>query len=683
MKTRVLILLILILSSATLIADVEMEAYTQDLIIRNRTTFLQEISKKGPGAGYYDVRSQLQNLVYSRTQAALDVGAAARDSITNAKELEARVNEIRAKFIASVGGLPSSDTPLNAKITGIIEEPGLTIEKIIFNSRPNVYVTANLYKPTKLKGKTGAVLFLCGHNINGKGYGVYQSVCRTIAKAGLIVMSIDPVGQGERVGSYERVPGIRGIRWGVKEHNLEGIRSTLMGDSIARYFVHDAIRAIDYLQTRPDVNKDKIGVTGNSGGGTQTALVMICDKRIAAAAPATFIMDYASHMQSGNCQDLEQIWPKMAAYGFDHEDVLLAMCPKPVRVLTVKYDFFPIEGAKRTVDRSSRIWKMMNKPENLDMIEDDSVHKYTTKLMSSAAEFFAYHLNGSINKMDEISVTPITNAQLRCTQTGRVIEEIKDSANVYNESQLRLNEVNNNRKSLMNANNKKYAFEWLRATVSSDRKPCDFNMRIYNSINYENYEAKFILWWSQKGIMNHAVMIREYRLTDKDIPVVAALWNGGIAMINDHASWIWQKCSEGKAVVIFEPTGVGSLLPNSPLTGIDPLGNSGVISSMHFTLMQINDSITAMRTWDTLRFVELLPQLPNVDETDISYETFGRYGVYFKLAKALNPNINNLKTNEFFGSYTDLIKERNYDTYDVSSIILPDCLKYFDFDELN
>src|SRR5258705_11189966 len=118
------------------------------------------------------------------------------------------------------------------------------------------------------------------------------------------------------------------------------------------------MRGVDYMLTRPDIDPNKIGVTGNSGGGTQTSLMMLGDPRIAAAAPATFIMNRETYMNCGGAQDAEQIWPGFTAAGYDHEDILLAVSPKPVRVLAVQYDFFPIEGLRRHAERCKPIWKM-------------------------------------------------------------------------------------------------------------------------------------------------------------------------------------------------------------------------------------------------------------------------------------------------------------------------------------
>jgi hypothetical protein len=284
MKKILISFVILITASMVIHADAELNSLKMDRIGGVSKNLFRDISSETIGTYFYDVHSQLQSYVYTNSQKAFDAGYTARDSISNAKELEARVKDIKAKFIESIGGLPSSNSPLNAKIVGTITESGLVIEKIIYNSRPKAYVTANLYRLSNLKGKTGAVLFVCGHGFEAKAYDEYQTVCRYLAKAGLIAMAIDPTGQGERLGYYEKFLDDTTIQWGTTEHTHEGYQLAMLGDSLAKYMVHDGMRGVDYLQSRPDVNKDKIGATGNSGGSTQSSLMMLCDDRIAAAS---------------------------------------------------------------------------------------------------------------------------------------------------------------------------------------------------------------------------------------------------------------------------------------------------------------------------------------------------------------------------------------------------------------
>lgn len=343
----------------------------------------------------YDVKDELKQLVYDRSFDAFARGDRARDAVVNREQLEARRTKLREKFIEAIGGIPACDTPLNPRTTGIVKGEGYAIEKIIFESRPQTYVTANLYLPDGLSSPRGAVLFLCGHDRDAKHSEEYQTVCQILVHAGLVVLAVDPIGQGERFSYYEADAGELTVADGIFEHEYAGMQCLPLGDGLARYFVHDAMRAVDYLSTRPEVDPARIGVTGNSGGGTQSSMLMLVDPRLAAAAPGTFIMSRQSYLITGQAQDAEQVWLGMSALGFDHEDILMAMAPRPVLVLAVTNDFFPIEGTHRTVERTKRFWEMYGCGEKLKLVEDDSPHKYTAAALTRCGtqEMIRSHLS--------------------------------------------------------------------------------------------------------------------------------------------------------------------------------------------------------------------------------------------------------------------------------------------------
>ena len=256
--------------------------------------------------GYAYPGSQLKDHIYERSRRFFALGDAQRDALRTTDAVRSRQEEIRRVVVANLGGLPPSDTPLNARVTGVVEGDGFRIEKIIFESRPRHYVTANLYLPsTRPSGRTAAVLFLSGHHNTAKTADEYQSVCQTLTRAGLIVLAQDPIGQGERLSYFEPDTKKNPVGIGTRDHDYAGAQCRFVGDTLARYMLHDAMRGIDYLVSRPEVDPAKIGVTGNSGGGTQTSLVMLADPRVAAAAPATFIMNRDSYQRTGQPQDAE------------------------------------------------------------------------------------------------------------------------------------------------------------------------------------------------------------------------------------------------------------------------------------------------------------------------------------------------------------------------------------------
>jgi cephalosporin-C deacetylase-like acetyl esterase len=197
-------------------------------------------------------------------------------------DAERRKQLVRAKLLEIIGGLPDYAGPLNARITGRLDSQGYSIEKVLFESLPGYYVTANLYRPAQ-PGLYPGVLLQAGHTQEGKPEG--QRLAANLALKGFVVLAFDPVGQGEREQTYDRQVNRALAGWSVPEHIQAGAQSMLIGESVARYFIWDAKRAIDYLVSRPDVDADRIAATGCSGGGALTTLIGALDPRLKPSLP--------------------------------------------------------------------------------------------------------------------------------------------------------------------------------------------------------------------------------------------------------------------------------------------------------------------------------------------------------------------------------------------------------------
>ena len=200
-----------------------------------------------------------------------------------------RQTETRKIMEEMVGKFPAK-TPLNPVITGTIKRDGFTVEKLYFESRPGFYVTAALFLPTAKKGKQPAILYCCGHADIAFRREFYQRCILNLVKKGFIVLAFDPVGQGERI-QYVDSNG-KSIFGATHEHSYPGTQSFVSGLSPAHYFIWDGIRAIDYLISRKEVDPARIGITGRSGGGTQTAYIAAIDDRIVASVPEQWITSF-------------------------------------------------------------------------------------------------------------------------------------------------------------------------------------------------------------------------------------------------------------------------------------------------------------------------------------------------------------------------------------------------------
>jgi cephalosporin-C deacetylase-like acetyl esterase len=305
------------------------------------------------------------------------------------------------KMLHEIGGLPETKTPLNARVTGGFQRENYRVENVAFESLPGFVVTANLYIPTRGSGPFPAVLGTAGHSNAGKAEPTYQNAWITLARRGYVVLAYDPPGQGERIDPLGPGPG-------VPEHIAHGLRSLLIGESYARYEIWDGIRAFDYLLTRPEVDPKKIAVAGNSGGGTQAAYLAVFEPRLAAAVISCYITRWKELMEGPGPQDAEQVFPGFLRDGLDFRDFLIQFAPKPILVTSAVKDYFPIAGARATVDDA----RWLNP--SVEFFAYDDAHGWSKPRREAMYQFLDRHLLGRNNDVQEAPVTiePEKNLQV-------------------------------------------------------------------------------------------------------------------------------------------------------------------------------------------------------------------------------------------------------------------------------
>ena len=263
-------------------------------------------------------------------------------SLQTKAQAEAYLSDVRARIQECFGPWPER-TPLNPRITGVVERDAYRIEKVIFESRPEFFVTANLYVPRQGKFPAPAIVGSCGHSDNGKANESYQSFCQGLARQGYVVLIFDPIGQGERLQLPDENLKSR-LRPGVSEHLMVGNQQFLVGEFLGSWRAWDGIRALDYLLSREEVDPRHVGITGNSGGGTMTTWLCGVDPRWTMAAPSCFVTTFGRNLENELPADTEQCPPRAISLGLDHTDFLAALGPKPIILLAQERDYFDVRG---------------------------------------------------------------------------------------------------------------------------------------------------------------------------------------------------------------------------------------------------------------------------------------------------------------------------------------------------
>lgn len=330
----------------------------------------------------------------------------------------ARQEKSREALRKVIGPFPEK-TPLNPEVTGVYVEEGFRMEKVVYESMPGYHVTAALYIPEGAKNAP-AVIYCSGHSAEGFRSDTYQWVSLNLVRKGFVVLAFDPVGQGERYQYFNPAIGSSDIGGPTREHSYPGTQAFLAGLSMAKYMIWDGIRSIDYLETRPEVDASRIGITGRSGGGTQSSYIAAMDERITAAAPECYITSYKRLLESIGPQDAEQNFYHGIVEGVDHLDILLARAPKPTMMVTTTRDFFSIQGARETYARAQKAWKALGNADAICMAEDNAPHASTVKNREAMYAFFRKHLDLPGEVKDQ-KVDLLDPADIRVTRTGQVV----------------------------------------------------------------------------------------------------------------------------------------------------------------------------------------------------------------------------------------------------------------------
>ena len=193
------------------------------------------------------LRSYLQRIASQQLEERREVFS----GIRTRTQFEERRTFVKRQLLEMIGGLPEERTPLATREIGTLDRGDYRLEKIVYESLPNFYVTANLYIPQTGSTPYPAILQPVGHSLTGKARVFYQSLSIGLVKHGFVVLTYDPIGQGERRIFFDPELGDSKVgRSSTMEHQMVGIQSLLAGESVAKYRIWDGIRGIDLLQSR-------------------------------------------------------------------------------------------------------------------------------------------------------------------------------------------------------------------------------------------------------------------------------------------------------------------------------------------------------------------------------------------------------------------------------------------------
>lgn len=334
----------------------------------------------------------------------------------------ARQRQMREKLLRVIGGLPTYSGPLNPKRFGRLEAPTHSIELLALESLPGYWLTANLYLP-KSPGKHPAVLFSLGHWNEGKP--AAQRIAANLAAQGYVVLAFDPMGQGERSQAFDPRLNRALVPGGVPEHWLAGTQAILVGETLARYFIWDAKRALDYLVSHPAVDPERIGATGCSGGGTQTTYISALDARIKVAAPLCYMNSFEV-LFAGSIGDSEQSLPNFLSEGLDQTDYVHQFAPKPWLIGSTSEDFFTPAGAKIVHEGGKSFYQLFDAASNVKWVVGPGGHGTPIEVREALYSWFHQWLRpGQGPPQEDPAIKMFTNEELVVTPHGQVATDLQ------------------------------------------------------------------------------------------------------------------------------------------------------------------------------------------------------------------------------------------------------------------
>ena len=539
----------------------------------------------------------------SRVRQILQERAERLAAVRTRADAEAYVDDVRAKAARCFPALPAR-TELKARITGTADLGDIRLEKVVYESRPGFLVSANLYLPSQFDAELPCVLGLCGHSDTGKAYGPYQFFARGLASKGFAVLIVDPVSQGERRQFYteEGVPeGEAGPRSTVA-HNMIGNRMLLTGDFVGSWFAWDAIRGLDYLLERPETDAGRVGVTGCSGGGTQTTQVTALDPRVTMAAPDCYITSWLCNLENELPADAEQNPPRALEFGLDEADLLLAYAPRPTMILAEENCYFDLRGARQAHAEMEKIHTLLGSPDSTELSVghmDHGFHKHAREAMYG---FFVKHAGLNV-ECQEPAMEEIPEAQLNAAE-GEVVPF--GSKKIFGFTQARARELGAKRTTLDRVA--------LRETVRSllnigmpDTPPHYRYLRRSGGQDAATGKGYQFAVESEPGIQVILTMFGDLEDQCRRPQGPVSLFVGHLSSEEDCASlpWLQRRLNEGQRILAADLRGTGQSFPTSCGSSdlLEPYGADYLYASFG---SMMGESYLGRRVHDLLRTIDFL-----------------------------------------------------------------------------
>jgi len=538
--------------------------------------------------------------------------------------------ERRRQFLEMMGvwELPpyGERTPLNTKVTGVVTRPRFRIEKLYYESLPKLYVDANLYVPANLTGKAPAILFTCGHEENHKV--IYQTHARRLAELGFVCLLIETIQRGE-VKGFHGGEGHEGwFHWYSRGYTPGGVEML------------NGIRGIDLLVGRPDVDPQRIGVTGMSGGGAYSWWIPAADERVKASATHCGTSTLASHIYDRTVdRHCDCMW-WINTYGWDHADVGALVAPRAQLIGASRRDqYFNVAGAREVYRQLKGLYTKLGVGENLGYVEPLGQHGYDELARTTIFSWFLKHLQGKdvppdqVGDVDEIPAHQESAATLRVYVEGpppdNRIPTIQDNFIILPEppriaSPGQLADI------------RKQVITQLRGktfgTFPQNPPPLDVKVE-YEYRFYGDGEGYRFAYTSEEGVRLHGFLLNLALSTPTPAPAVL--------LLRSPDSFSREGNGPEQSFLNTLRAPAAKLMVETRGTG-DTAWSEGLNLHLRRASAWTGRTIASMRVYDTLRALEAVRQIPYVDGKRVALAGASEMAAVALYAALLDGQVNQL-----------------------------------------
>ncbi|MBN1868009.1 acetylxylan esterase [Candidatus Sumerlaeota bacterium] len=597
-------------------------------------------------------------------------------AFASAETLEARQERLRTGYRDLIGSFPER-TPLNARVTGAIEGDGYRIEKVVYESWPRHHATASLYLPTEGKGPFPGVLVVCGHIATGKASADEELVCLLLVRNGFAVLCVDPIGQGER---YQLLnpQGEPTTRGGTLEHTLVNVGGMLVRRGTVKHELWDNMRGIDYLVSRPEIDPDRIGCTGYSGGGTQTTFLMAFDDRVEAAGPCCYLMtleDKFAWRPADGCQHLAG----EGAEGIETADYIEMVAPKPIVILAALRDMFDIESTRRIYREARRVYDALGHPDGLDMFEWDDGHTYSKPRRQAAAQWFRRWLADDASPVlepDEVAVYPPESLQV--SQTGQALTEWR-GANVIDLNLQTARNLAPARESFWRDHATSECLARVRALIGWRDDPTVPTVETVGEIASKGCRIEKLVLRRQGEVPVPALLFVPDGATEDPLPATLYVDSRGKDAEAGPDGEIWKLVREGRLVLSIDARGYGETADNPKDKDAKKFWNvdyRNAVLGFH-----LGRSLIGQRVEDIREALDALLARADVDPARVALVGIGAAGPAALHAAALDDRFAELRLGGSIESWIDDVVAKPM-ARDLMALVVPNALECYDLPDL-